>query len=464
MSTTSSIKTVNPVTGKTEKVFNEMSDAQIEKIIFDADKAYQSWKNVSFKDRATIIYKVAEIMLERKEELARLSSIEMGKLLSDGIGEIEISASIFNYYADNAEVFLADNKLDTPQGEAFISYEPIGVILSIQPWNYPFYQMTRSAAPNIMAGNTVVMKQASNVPQCAQMMEKIFSEAGLPKGVYTNLFVPGRNTSALVNNPLIKGATLTGSGPAGSDLAATAGKNLKKTTLELGGSDAFIVLADADIDLAVQTAAIGRLRNAGQICISPKRIIVLESVADQFIAKAKAIYETIKVGDPQDPETQLGPLNSEKALQDVINQVEKTVSQGATLVYGGKRLPGEGAFMEPTILTDIKPGMVVYTDEVFGPVLSIFKVKDEAAAIALANDSTFGLGGTVFGKDTKHAVEVARQIVTGQVYINHVTAIAVDLPFGGTKNSGYGHEHAKIGIQEFVNKKLIRITTPDALY
>lgn len=464
MNTTSSIKTVNPATGKVEKVFDEMSDAQIEQIISNADKAYQSWKKTSFKERASIIHKVAKIMLDRKDELGKLCSIEMGKLHKEGIGEVELCAGIFNYYADNAEKFLADKKLDTPHGEAFLSYDSIGVILSIQPWNFPFYQITRSAAPNIMAGNTMVLKHASNVPQCAEIMEKIFTEAGLPKGVYTNLFVPGRKASPLAADPRIKGASLTGSEPAGADLAATAGKNVKKSTLELGGSDAFVVLADADIDLAAQTAAMGRLWNAGQVCVSPKRVIVLESMADQFIAKAKAIYEKIKVGDPLDPSTQLAPLSSEKAVQDVIKQVEKTVSQGATLVYGGKRLQRDGAFMEPTILTDIKPGMVAYTDEIFGPVLSIFKVKDEAAAIALANDSNFGLGGTVFGKDTKHAVEVARQIVTGMVYINHVTGISPELPFGGTKQSGYGREQSELGIYEFVNEKLIRVTTPDAAY
>ena len=462
MNTTSSIKTVNPATGKTEKVFDEMSDAQVDQIIANADKAYQSWKKTSFKERAAIIHKVAKIMLDRKEELGKLCTIEMGKLQREGVGEVELCAGIFNYYADNAEKFLADKKLDTPHGEAFIAYDSIGTILSIQPWNFPFYQITRSAAPNIMAGNTMVLKHASNVPQCAEIMEKIFAEAGLPKGVYTNLFVPGRKVSPLAADPRIKGASLTGSEPAGADLASTASKNIKKSTLELGGSDAFVVLADADIDSAVKTAAMGRLWNAGQVCVSPKRIIVLESVADEFVAKAKAIYEKIKVGDPLDPTTQLAPLSSEKAVEDVIKQVEKTVSQGAILVYGGKRIKRDGAFMEPTIITDIKPGMLAYTDEIFGPVLAIFKVKDEAAAIALANDSDFGLGGSVFGKDTKHAVEVARQIVTGMVYINHTTGISPELPFGGTKRSGFGREQSELGIYEFVNEKLIRVTTPDA--
>ena len=359
---------------------------------------------------------------------------------------------------------MADAPLDTPQGKAFLSYEPIGVLLSVQPWNFPFYQITRSAAPNIMAGNTVVLKHASNVPQAAEIMEKIFAEAGAPKGVYTNLFVPGAKVSELVADPRVKGASLTGSEPAGSSFASMAGKYLKKSTLELGGSDAFVVLEDADLDKAVETAAFGRLWNAGQVCVSPKRIIVMASVADKFIEKAKAIYDKVVVGDPLDPKTQLAPLSSEKAVQDVIKQVETTVQQGAKLVRGGKRIDRPGAYMEPTILTDIKKGMLAYSDEIFGPVLAIYAAKNVDEAVELANDTNFGLGGTVFGTDTDKAVEVARRIDTGMVYINHVTGIAPELPFGGTKRSGYGREQSPAGIYEFVNAKLIRVTTPDAAY
>lgn len=461
---TSSIKTVNPATGKVEKVFDAMTGEQIENIIASAHAAFGSWKRLSFAERAKVLHNVASIMRERKEELGRLATIEMGKLLKESIGEVLLSADIFDYYAINGAKFLADAPLETPQGKAFLSYAPIGVILSVQPWNFPFYQITRSAAPNLMAGNTMVLKHASNVPQCAALMEEIFATAGAPKGVYTNLFVPGSSVSALVADPRIKGATLTGSEPAGSSFASTAGKYVKKSTLELGGSDAFVVLADADIDKAVETAVWGRLWNAGQVCVSPKRIIVLESVADKFIEKAKAIFEKVKVGDPLDSDTQLAPLSSEKALVDVVHQVETTVSQGAKLVYGGKRLKRDGAFMEPTILTGIKKGMLAYSDEIFGPVLCVYPVKDEAAAIELANDTVYGLGGTVFGTDTEHAVNVARLIDTGMVYINHVTGIAPELPFGGTKNSGYGREQSPAGIYEFVNAKLIRVTTPDAAY
>lgn len=460
----SSIKTVNPATNQVEKEYSVMTDQQIDLILSDADKAFQSWKKTSFAERAKLLHKVASILRERKEELGKICSIEMGKLHREGIGEVELSANIFDYYADNGEKFLADAPLDTPQGKAFLSYEPIGVLLSVQPWNFPFYQITRSAAPNIMAGNTVVLKHASNVPQAAEIMEKIFAEAGARKGVYTNLFVPGAKVSELVADPRVKGASLTGSEPAGSSFASMAGKYLKKSTLELGGSDAFVVLEDADLDKAVETAAFGRLWNAGQVCVSPKRIIVMASVADKFIEKAKAIYDKVVVGDPLDPKTQLAPLSSEKAVQDVIKQVETTVQQGAKLVRGGKRIDRPGAYMEPTILTDIKKGMLAYSDEIFGPVLAIYAAKNVDEAVELANDTNFGLGGTVFGTDTDKAVEVARRIDTGMVYINHVTGIAPELPFGGTKRSGYGREQSPAGIYEFVNAKLIRVTTPDAAY
>ncbi|TWP28052.1 NAD-dependent succinate-semialdehyde dehydrogenase [Apibacter muscae] len=454
---TSSIKTVNPATGKIEKEFQEMSEEQINQILDMAVYAFQQWKITSFEDRTEIIHTTASLMREKKEELAKLCAKEMGKILEEGIAEVKLCANILDYYADKSKEFLADKPIDTPQGKAFISYEPIGVILSVQPWNFPFYQLVRSSAPNIMAGNTMVMKHASNVPQCAEMMEKLFLDAGLPKGVYTNLFIPGSKVSNLAADNRIKGVALTGSEPAGASLASVAGKNIKKSTLELGGSDPFIVLEDADIDSAVEVAAYGRLWNAGQVCVSPKRIIVMESFADQFIQKSKEIYERVTVGDPLDPNTNLAPLSSQKALEEVISQVEKTVSQGAKLVFGGKKIKGEGTYMEPTILTGIKKGMLAYSDEIFGPVLCIYAVKNEAEAIELANDTEFGLGATIFSKDINQAVEVARKIDTGMVFINELTGTSPELPFGGTKQSGYGKELSVLGIYEFVNEKLIRI-------
>lgn len=460
----SGIKTVDPVTNEVVKEYPEMTPQQVDKILEQANKAFKKWRDISFAERANMIRKVASIMLERKENLAKLCALEMGKIVKEGIAEVEICAGIFNYYADYAEKLLADQPLQTPYGKAFISHEPIGVILSVQPWNFPFYQITRSAAPNIMAGNTVVLKHASNVPQAAEIMEMIFTEAGAPEGVYTNLFISGSRVSEFLNDPRIKGATLTGSEPAGSSFASMAGKNVMKSTLELGGSDAFIVMPDADLDKAVETAVNGRLWNAGQVCVSPKRIIVPRKLFDEFVAKAKDLFENAIVGDPLDPNTQLAPLSSVKARENVIAQVEKAIRQGAKLISGGKRFEGPGAFMQPTILTGITKEMDAYYEEIFGPVLMVYSVRDMNEAIELANDTRFGLGGSVFGTDTEEAVKIARRIDTGMVYINHVTGIAPELPFGGTKKSGYGREQSIEGMYEFVNSKLIRVTTPDAAY
>jgi succinate-semialdehyde dehydrogenase/glutarate-semialdehyde dehydrogenase len=455
---TSPIKTVNPFNNEIVKQFDVMEEKEVNEKIELANITFKSWKNVSFAQRAAILHKVAAIMRKTKEQLGKLATLEMGKLLKESIAEVELSADIFDYYADNGEKFLADSPLETPIGSAFLSYEPLGVLLSVQPWNFPFYQITRSAAPNIMAGNTMVFKHASNVPQCAQIMEDIFLEAGAPKGVYQNLFIPGNKTSALVANKHIKAVTLTGSEPAGAAIAAAAGKYIKKSTLELGGSDAFIVLDDANLDEAVDAAVNGRIWNAGQVCTSPKRIIVEEGIADAFLEKVKAKFKTIKAGDPMDDATTLAPLSSEKAVEDVIKQVEKAVAEGATLLAGGKRIDRAGAFMEPTILTNIKPDNSAYSEEIFGPVFMFYKVKNEDEAIELANATDFGLGGSVFSGNTDRAVNVARQIETGMVYINHLTGITPELPFGGTKGSGYGREQSPAGIFEFVNAKLIRTT------
>jgi len=455
---TSSVKTVNPFTNEIVKQFDVMEDKELDSKIALADSTFKTWKKTAFSVRAKLLHKVADIMRNKKEELGKLATLEMGKLLKESIAEVELSADIFDYYADKGEEFLADSPLETPIGSAFLSYEPIGVLLSVQPWNFPFYQITRSAAPNIMAGNTMLFKHASNVPQCAQIMEDIFLEAGAPEGVYQNLFIPGKKASELVADERIKAVTLTGSEPAGAAIAAAAGKYIKKSTLELGGSDAFIVLDDANVDEAVEAAVNGRMWNAGQVCTSPKRIIVEESIADAFLEKVKTKFASIKPGDPMDPETTLAPLSSEKAVEDVIKQVQKAVEEGATLLLGGKRIDRKGAFMEPTLLTGIEPDNSAYKEEIFGPVFMFYKVKNEEEAIELANATNFGLGGSIFSGDEKRAVNVARQIETGMVYINHLTGITPELPFGGTKGSGYGREQSPAGIYEFVNAKLIRTT------
>jgi len=451
-----SIQTVNPNTNKVVKSFEEMSDKAVETAVTQAESAYTAWRKTSYEQRAVVLHKVASLMREKKEQLATLITLEMGKLFAQAEGEVILSADIIDYYATHAEKFLGDKHLEPEHGKAFIRHSPIGVLFGVEPWNFPLYQVARFAAPNIMIGNTVLVKHASIVPQCGIAIEDLFKEAGAPVGLYTNLLISGKRASALVADERIKGVSLTGSEEAGASIAAEAGKHLKKSVLELGGSDAFIILEDADIDKAVEWAVVGRLNNNGECCVASKRFIAVESIADEFLAKFKNKLSAIVVGDPMDPKTQLGPLSSEAAAVQLAAQVNKAVAEGATVVLGGKRPNRPGAFMEPTILTDIKPGMAVYHEELFGPVAAFYRVKDEQAAIKLANDSPFGLGGSVFTKDVKRGEHVADQIDTGMVFINHPTWTQADLPFGGTKRSGYGRELSELGIDEFVNKKLIR--------
>jgi succinate-semialdehyde dehydrogenase/glutarate-semialdehyde dehydrogenase len=452
------IQTTNPATNKVVKSFDEMTDKQIDDAIAQSAKTSQDWKKTSYPERAAVLTKVASLMREKKTALATLITLEMGKILSQAEGEVELSANILDYYAKNGESFLADKKLEPELGEAIIRSSPIGVLLGVQPWNFPFYQVARFIAPNIMVGNTILLKHASMVPQCAIAIQDLFIEAEAPIGLYTNLLMSGRRASGIVSDKRIKGVSLTGSEAAGASLAAEAGKNLKKSVLELGGNDAFIVLEDADIDKAVDGAVIGRMNNNGESCIASKRIIAVEAIADEFIEKFTAKLAKMKVGDPMDPETELGPLSSEEALLHLLDQVERSIAAGATVLLGGKRVDGPGAFMEPTILTDLNPENPAYHEELFGPVASFYRVKDEAAAIVLANDSDFGLGGSVFTQDIERGKRVADQIDSGMVFINHPTWTQADLPFGGTKKSGYGRELSEIGIHEFVNKKLIRVS------
>ena len=453
-----SIQTVNPTTNKVLESFTEMTDAQVDKAVTKAAIAYENWKQTDYKTRADILHKVAGLMREKKDILAKMITLEMGKLLAHAEGEIKLSAEIFDYYASNAEIFLADKILHPVHGHALIRHSPIGVLLGVEPWNFPFYQVARFAAPNIMIGNTILVKHASIVPQCGVAIEALFKEAGAPVGLYTNLLISGTRASALVADKRIKGVSLTGSEAAGASIASEAGKHLKKSVLELGGSDAFIVLEDADMDKTVEWAVTGRINNNGQCCIASKRFIVMESVADIFLEKFKTKLSQLVVGDPMDPATQLGPMSSEAAAELIAMQVEKAVDGGATILLGGKRLQREGAFMEPTIITNMQRDNPVYYEELFGPVATFFRVKDEQAAIDLANDSPYGLGGSVFTQDIERGKRVADKIDTGMVFINHPTWTQADLPFGGTKRSGYGRELSELGIDEFVNKKLIRIS------
>ena len=452
-----SIQTTNPYTNKVVKSFKPLNEDELEQKMSEAHKAFDSWKTTPIAERAKYLLKVSELMLERKHKLAKIITLEMGKGIEQSEGEIEMCASVYAYFANNSVEFLKDKEVKDDGGKAFIRYTPKGVILGVEPWNYPFNQVGRITAPNLMAGNTVVIKHASNVPQCAQMIEDLFYEAGLPKGVYTNLFLESNRIAKLAADDRIVAMSLTGSEKAGASLAENAGKNLKKSILELGGSDAFIVLEDADMDLVMKEIMIGRFGNMGQACTSSKRIIIHESLADNFTEKLKYELAKLKAGDPMDKETTISPMVNQEAAEHLLEQVTDTVNAGAKLIAGGKLMKREGAFFEPTIMTDVKSGMRAYHEELFGPVAVIYRVKNQEQAIKLANDSTFGLGGSVFSEDIERAIEVASLIDTGMVFINEHSASKPDLPFGGTKRSGYGTELSPSAVTEFVNEKLIRI-------
>lgn len=451
-------QTINPTTNKLVQSFDAMTAAATDDAIAKAATTFYVWKTTDYAVRAQLLYKIAGLLRAQKQELAQIITLEMGKLLSHAQGEIKLSAEIFDYYAKNSETLLADKILNPVHGKAFIRSSPIGILLGIQPWNFPFYQVARFAAPNIMIGNTVLVKHASNVPQCALALERIFIEAGAPLGLYTNLMVSHEQIIDLVADKRIRGVSLTGSESAGANVATVAGKNIKKSVLELGGSDAFIVLEDADIDQAVDWAVVGRINNNGQCCVASKRFIAVAEIADVFLEKFKNKMADLVVGDPVDTRTQLGPLCTEEAATKIANQVERAVDGGAKIILGGKRVDRIGAFMEATILTEVKQNNPVFYEEFFGPVALFFKVKNEEEAITLANNSPYGLGGSVFTQDIERGKRVANQIDTGMVFINHPTWTQADLPFGGTKNSGYGREMAALGLEEFVNKKLIRIS------
>ena len=446
----------NPATGKLIRGFAEITDAEFEEKITAADRCYRSWRHRSYAERAVIVARAAALLAARVDEFAQLMTLEMGKRISEARGEVEFSSRILAYYAKNAERFLAPVKLDPTVGEAHMESSPIGVIFGVEPWNFPYYQLARVAGPHLMAGNVLMVKHASCVPQCAIAFEKLLIEAGAPAGLYTNLLISHAQSDRILDDPRIKGLALTGSVAAGRSLAAAAGRNLKVSSMELGGSDAFIVLEDADLEHTIKWAVWGRMYNTGQTCCAAKRFIVVESLADEFLARFTAALKALQPGDPMDEKTTLGPLSTESALTALLAQVDEAVAKGATLLLGGKRIDRPGSYMEPSILTDIKPDNPAFRKEFFGPVALFFRVKDEDEAIALANDSDFGLGGSVFTKDTARGKRVATRVETGMMFINNISWSDADLPFGGIKNSGYGRELGDMGIQEFVNKKLVR--------
>jgi len=451
-----SYQSLNPATGELVKSFDEITDAEFEKKIAAAAACYEVWRHKSYAERAAIVAKAAAILKEKVYEFARPMTIEMGKRISEARGEVEFSSQILTYYAKHAEKFLAPVKLHPTIGEAHMESSPIGVIFGVEPWNFPYYQLARVAGPHLMAGNVLMIKHASCVPQCAIAFEKLWIDAGAPAGLYTNLLISHDQSDKIIDDPRIKGVALTGSVAAGRSIAARAGRNLKVSSMELGGSDAFIVLDDADLEHTVKWAVWGRMYNTGQTCCAAKRFIVVEQIADKFLEKFSAALAALKPGDPLDEKTTLGPLSTESALLDLLKQVDGAVAKGAKVLIGGKRIERAGSYMEPTILTDISPSNPAFRQEFFGPVAMFFRVKDEDAAIALANDSDFGLGGSVFTKDVARGKRVATRVETGMMFINNISWSDAELPFGGIKDSGYGRELGNMGIQEFVNKKLVR--------
>jgi succinate-semialdehyde dehydrogenase/glutarate-semialdehyde dehydrogenase len=449
-------QSLNPFDGELIKSFEVLGEPQLETKIAAAQTCFETWRHRSYAERAVIIAKAGEILHSRADEFAHIMTLEMGKRISEARGEVEFSARILAYYAKNAERFLAPVKLNPVNGEAHMESSPIGVIFCVEPWNFPYYQLARVAGPHLMAGNTLVVKHAGIVPQCAIAFEKLLIDAGAPVGLYTNLLISHDQCDKVVDDPRIKGVALTGSVAAGRSVAARAGQNLKISSMELGGSDAFIVLEDADLEHTIPWAVWGRMYNTGQTCCAAKRFIVVESLADKFLEKFQAALGALKAGDPLDEKTTLGPLSTEQALVGLLKQIDLAVARGATVVMGGKRIDRPGSFMSPTILTDIKPDNPAFRDEFFGPVALFFRVKDEEAAIALANDSDFGLGGSVWTEDAARGQRVASRVETGMMFINSIDWSDPELPFGGVKNSGYGRELGDMGIQEFVNKKLVR--------
>lgn len=457
--------TINPFTGELIKEFPNATDAEVTEAIESAHQAFLSWRTTSFANKAEILNRAAALLRDSKRRYAELLTLEMGKVIGEAEAEVELSAQILEYYAEHAERLLAPQKLpvaDPAEGEALLVNEPLGVLLAIEPWNFPYYQIARILAPQLSAGNTLLLKHASNVPQCAAAFESLMRDAGLPQGAFQNLYATRDQVEQIINSPKVHGVALTGSEGAGAVIASQAGKALKKSTLELGGSDAFIVLEDAELEKTIDWAVFGRHWNAGQVCVSSKRMILVEAIYDKFMEGYTKGVAALKAGDPMDPHTTLAPLSSQGAADEVKQKIREAVEHGATATEVGPKVPEQGAFVQPTILTNVTPDNPAYYWEFFGPVSMILKAKDEQEAIAIANDSPFGLGGSVFTADEQRGLAVAKQVSTGMMFVNHPTMVKADLPFGGIRRSGYGRELIDLGLKEFVNHKLINVVDINA--
>jgi succinate-semialdehyde dehydrogenase/glutarate-semialdehyde dehydrogenase len=446
------IRSINPATEKEIKSYNEMTSSEIEQLIKKTDDAFNSWKGTDFHSRKLKMKAAAEVLIRNKDKYAKLMTEEMGKPIKQSYAEVDKCSWVCDYFADNAEKFLADEIIETDAAKSFVTFQPLGVVLAVMPWNFPFWQVFRFAAPNLMAGNAGILKHSSNVTGCALVIEEVFNEAGFPENLFTTIIASSSKVENIIKNKLVKAVTLTGSVPAGKSVAKNAGEALKKTVLELGGSDPYLILEDADLKTAAATCVNSRLINGGQSCIAAKRFIIIESVYDKF---EKLFIENMKVkkmGDPFDENNDLGPQASVKLRDELHQQVEESIKKGAKLLLGGKIPEVKGAFYPPTVLSNVKKGMPAYDDELFGPVAALIKVKDEAEGIRIANDTVFGLGAAVFTKDAKRGEEIAKKgLNAGCCFVNDFVKSDPRLPFGGVKESGYGRELSVYGIREFIN-------------
>ena len=451
-----SIVALNPFDGSVIRSYEETSDQEVGAALRQAHRMHLEWKTSDFSHRATLMKHAARILRERAREFGELMTREMGKPVAGAVAEAEKCAWVCEYYAHNAETFLRNREAKSDAGRSFVAFRPIGVVLAVMPWNFPFWQVFRFAAPNLMAGNAGILKHASNVPGCALAIEDIFRKAGFPEGLFRTLLIPGSRVDRVIEHPLVRAVTLTGSTPAGKAVAAKAGEMLKKTVLELGGSDPYVILEDADLDAAASTCAMARLINSGQSCIAAKRFIVVEAVRDAFEKKFLAAMAKAKMGNPMEEDTLVGPQAREDLRDELHDQVVRSIEAGARCLLGGEIPPGPGAFYPPTVLTDVGPGMPAYEEELFGPVAAIIPVRTEADALRVANDTVFGLGAAVFTRDIEKGTRIAeKELEAGACFVNAFVRSDPRLPFGGVKESGYGRELSPFGILEFVNIKTV---------
>ena len=451
------MKSINPVNNILIHDYFEISKAEVDVILNDTQVAWRDWRSTSFTYRSQLVKQLAEELRKNQREYAEIITQEMGKPISESMGEVEKSAWVCEFYAEKAERMLADEYMESDASQSFVSFEPIGVILAVMPWNFPFWQVFRFVAPALMAGNGAVLKHASNVMGSAIAIEKSIERAGFPKNIFRNLLVSSKQVKRIIENPIIKATSITGSEYAGSRVAETSGKEIKKSVLELGGADAFIVLSDADLKEAAKWGVFSRMLNNGQSCIAAKRFILEKEIADEYIKLIQTELESWTIGDPLRADTKIGPLARKDLMIDLEEQINDARDKGAEVVVGGKRIDGVGYYFQPTIIKNLKPEMRIYREETFGPVFSIFIVDDADAAIALANDSEFGLGGSLWTSDDEKGIILARRIESGAVFVNGMTKSDPRLPFGGIKKSGFGRELSQYGIKEFVNLKTIWI-------